>query len=581
MKINFAAQPLLINLLVYVVIGNVETDTVETSCDELSNSVRLRQLLGIVLTFGNRLNTAGKGKKKKAGAFTLDSLLKLNQAKAFDKKTTFLHYIVLIVQRNNELLLKFKDDLPTVLKADKVFWDQCISDLEEVENQLENVRRIALYQAHHHHKFRVKKRRSHRDVDEDEESLDEVSLTLEQEVEALRSTPIGQFTLSAIKKVSFLRDRVEETKMKFRKLLEYFGEEEKKMQPHELFAIIVRFCKDFEKAKEQVYANEKRKKREERKRQQQANANAQGHPNKTTPKSRHSVPNGRPPHHSSSMPRLSSMQPNASRILDEIKQRKGNTNPQGLQRDPASSVKNREERMPQDTSQAIQDHAAYTREATSPKDKSQSSTSHAPSTGDIDRSRSASSSPRHRVPENQSRDNPPDPPQTSPSHPKNATHSDKHLEDVIPQGMQEQGRMEFDHDGGSGQTNSSNISKDNSFESNGSNLSQLRRRAKLRLQQRATSHGSNSNSSSSSQDPAAYTSINADDCEDVQDPPITMQDSDSALQFEENPYPNDMDCEVDRTSGNANPNVNNQTNHMRNRMRQRRLLERKQRLLSS
>ncbi|CAB9521758.1 Disheveled-associated activator of morphogenesis 1 [Seminavis robusta] len=244
-----------------------ETNTVETSCDELSNSVRLRQLLGIVLTFGNRLNTAGKGKKTKAGAFSLDSLLKLNQAKAFDKKTTFLQYIVLIVQRNNELLLRFKDDLPTVFKADKVFWDQCVSDLEEVENQLENVRRISLYQARQASKFRRKKKKHH-DEDEDEESISDMSLSLEEEVEALRATPIGLFTLSAIKKVSFLRDRVEGTKVKFNKLLEYFGEEsgDKNLQPHELFNIVVKFCKDWHRAQEQVFESEKKKKREERKR---------------------------------------------------------------------------------------------------------------------------------------------------------------------------------------------------------------------------------------------------------------------------------------------------------------------------
>jgi Formin Homology 2 Domain len=286
-----------------------ETHTVETSCDELSNSVRLRQLLGIVLTFGNRLNTAGaKGKKKRAGAFTLDSLLKLNQAKAFDKKTTFLQYIVLIVQRNNELLLRFKDDLPTVFKADKVFWDQCVSDLEEVENQLENVRRIALYQARQASKFRRKKKKHHGEGED--ESISDMSLSLEEEVEALRATPIGLFTLSAIKKVSFLRDRVEGTKVKFTKLLEYFGEDEKHWQPHELFNIIVKFCGDFEKAKEQVIETEKKKKREERKRHTlSTNVQTQG--------------NARPvnmplasPH---AMLRASSLQPNAGQLINDMK----------------------------------------------------------------------------------------------------------------------------------------------------------------------------------------------------------------------------------------------------------------------
>jgi hypothetical protein len=242
-----------------------DTLAIEAACDNLTHSVRLRTLFGIILNFGNRLNTAGN-KRRKAGAFTLDSLLKLQQAKAFDRKTTFLHYIILIVQRNNELLLNFKDDLPAVFKSDKVFWDQCLSDLEEVESQLENVRKIALYQARQsHYRFRRKKRQE----DGGNESLSDgdTSLSLEEEVEALRSTPIGMFTLSAIKYVSSLRDKVEDTKSKFAHLLEYLGEEDKKRAPHELFSTIVTFCRDFDKAKEEVFAHEKKKQREERKRQ--------------------------------------------------------------------------------------------------------------------------------------------------------------------------------------------------------------------------------------------------------------------------------------------------------------------------
>lgn len=232
---------------------------VETACDELKNSVRLRKLLGIVLSIGNRLNTAGAAGKRKAGAFSLNSLLKLSHAKAFDKKTTFLHYVVLIVQRNNEILLNFKDDIPTVLTADKLYWDQCLTDLEEVENQLENLRRIALYQARLAQLYRLQKKKA-KSEDDGAESLSDESMTLEEEVELLRSTSIGLFTLSAIKKVSTLRDKVETTKLKFGKLLEYFGEEGKRdMQPHELFGVFTTFCRDFDKAKDQVLAEEKKK----------------------------------------------------------------------------------------------------------------------------------------------------------------------------------------------------------------------------------------------------------------------------------------------------------------------------------
>jgi hypothetical protein len=285
------------------------------ACEELHNSVRLRKLLGIILTFGNRLNTAGNGKRK-AGAFTLDSLLKLNQAKAFDKKTTFLNYIVLIVRRNNELLLNFKSDLPTVFEADKIFWDQCIADLEEVENQLENVRKIALYQAQQAQSFRRRRKSKPRDDPDESLSDSEEALSLEEEVEMLRATPIGMFTLTAIKYVSTLRDSVENTKEMFARLLEYFGEEERKLQPHELFSIIVQFSRDFDKAKEQVFATEKKKLREDRMRQSSGK----------TPNEK----NGRPPTYSPAQPnrksgetlKASNFQPSMSAVMSELKSNK-------------------------------------------------------------------------------------------------------------------------------------------------------------------------------------------------------------------------------------------------------------------
>ena len=298
---------------------------VEQACDELSNSSRLRQLLGIVLQFGNRLNTAGNKTKRVAGAFTLDSLLKLNQAKAFDKKTTFLHYLVLIVQRNNELLLKFADDLPTVLKADRIYWDQCLSDLEGVENQLENVRRIALHEARIQKQHQLSRRKSQ---DDDNESLGDIEMTLEEEVESLRATQMGMFTLSAIKQVSALRDKVDLTRNKFVKILEYFGEDANKMQPHDLFTIFSTFCRDFGKAKEEVFANVKKKLREERKNNR--NQTPSGKNGKPIPsgKGGKQTPNGKSgkppagPDRSWKPMRASSHQPNLSRVIKDFQSQK-------------------------------------------------------------------------------------------------------------------------------------------------------------------------------------------------------------------------------------------------------------------
>lgn len=235
--------------------------SIEKACDELSNSVRLRKLFGIVLNIGNRLNTAGPGEKRKAGAFSVKSLLKLNQAKAFDNKTTFLHFVVKVVQRNNEYLLDFKDDLPTVVKACKIFWDQCVNELEEVETQLENVRKLALHEAKTKKVVYELPSKKKPQEGNDSDDLSIVSMSLEEEVAMLRSTKIGLFALSAIKKVSQLRDRVETARNKFTRLLEYFGEDagKSKMEPHELFEIISTFCRNFDAAREDVDRMEKAK----------------------------------------------------------------------------------------------------------------------------------------------------------------------------------------------------------------------------------------------------------------------------------------------------------------------------------
>ena len=278
-------------------------------------------MLGIVLQFGNRLNTAGNATKRKAGAFSLDSLLKLNQAKAFDKKTTFLHYIVLIVQRNNDLLLNFVDDLPTVPKADKIYWDQCLSDLEEVENQLENVRRISLHEA------RNKKLKVSQDTHRDDDSLADMDMTLEEEVEALRSTRTGLFTLSAIKQVSALRDQVEVTGRKFMRLLAYFGEDDKKIQPHVLFNIFSVFCRDFTKAKEEVFANVKKRMREERKKNR-------AH----TPGAKNGKPPTGPDRHGNPMMRSSSLQPNLGKVLKDFQNSTLNGSGKQQQKQPPRST---------------------------------------------------------------------------------------------------------------------------------------------------------------------------------------------------------------------------------------------------
>lgn len=51
--------------------------TVEKACDETRNSERLRQMMAMILTLVNQINTGGEGNE--AAGFSLDALLKLNE----------------------------------------------------------------------------------------------------------------------------------------------------------------------------------------------------------------------------------------------------------------------------------------------------------------------------------------------------------------------------------------------------------------------------------------------------------------------------------------------------------------------
>lgn len=219
-----------------------DADLVDTACDELRNSARLKKLLGIVLDFGNKLNTAAQGPEDKANAYALDSLLKLKQTKAFDKKTTFLNYIVSIVERNDESLLGFAQDIQTVIKAERVSWELCVSAIAQVETQVENLRRMALYEAQAEPMNGNKKA-----------TPASIQVPEDEEFAILQSTTTGRFTMDALKQLAQLHVKVDATMEKFRNMLIYFGEAagegERPKRPHELFSIFSQFSRDFEEAR--------------------------------------------------------------------------------------------------------------------------------------------------------------------------------------------------------------------------------------------------------------------------------------------------------------------------------------------
>ena len=244
------------------IIVSLDARLVQKACDEIMSSSRFRKILGIVLHLGNRLNTAGSVVKEPAGAITLESLQKLNQPKAFDRKTTFLQYVAGVVRRNNASLGHFKDDLATVLVAQKIVWENTLMELKRMENELENVRMLALYHALERDHAQASTRGS---VSGDSVAAMSIpsKLSVEEEISLLAKTSIGQFTLDACARMAVVVEEVNNAKTSYNALLLYFGEEDNtSAQPNDVFQIISMFSRDFEAALTVVVETEKAQLRE-------------------------------------------------------------------------------------------------------------------------------------------------------------------------------------------------------------------------------------------------------------------------------------------------------------------------------
>lgn len=67
----------------------------------------------------------------------------LLQAKAFDKRTSVLFYLVKLVKENDEGLLKFTEDIPTVSEVSGQMIDSLFGDLKQLSKELEEIQKTA------------------------------------------------------------------------------------------------------------------------------------------------------------------------------------------------------------------------------------------------------------------------------------------------------------------------------------------------------------------------------------------------------------------------------------------------------
>jgi len=114
-------------------------ENVILACNKLKNSTKMVKFLGIVLTIGNYLNA--KNPKKLIYGFKIKSLLKLNETKAMDNKTTLLQYICDFIANSKEYneLLDLPIELASVAQATKF---SITTNEEDIKQMKEGIKLI-------------------------------------------------------------------------------------------------------------------------------------------------------------------------------------------------------------------------------------------------------------------------------------------------------------------------------------------------------------------------------------------------------------------------------------------------------
>ncbi|XLR62089.1 hypothetical protein S83_012761 [Arachis hypogaea] len=91
---------------------------VNSACEEVRKSVKLKEIMKKILFLGNTLNQGTD--RGSAIGFKLDSLLKLTDTRASNNKMTLMHYLCKVLTDRSPGLLDFHLDLVSLEAATKV-----------------------------------------------------------------------------------------------------------------------------------------------------------------------------------------------------------------------------------------------------------------------------------------------------------------------------------------------------------------------------------------------------------------------------------------------------------------------------
>jgi Formin Homology 2 Domain/Subunit CCDC53 of WASH complex len=105
-------------------------------CNQVMDSEKLQDLLGMVLRIGNIMNEGTR--TGGAAGFKFDSLLKLTQTKSSDGKTTVLDYLVTVfVAKNKRETLDLTSEFPECQTASRMLVSDLVAEVRSIQDSLE------------------------------------------------------------------------------------------------------------------------------------------------------------------------------------------------------------------------------------------------------------------------------------------------------------------------------------------------------------------------------------------------------------------------------------------------------------
>ncbi|XP_022997918.1 formin-like protein 20 isoform X2 [Cucurbita maxima] len=128
-KIHFSSQ---------IVEFKKSLNTVNSVCQEVKNSCKLKEILKRILCLGNMLNQ-GTARGSAIG-FRLDSLSKLTDTRATNNKMTLMHYLCKVLASKSPSLLDFHLDLSSLEAASKIQLKSLAEEMQAITKGLEKVR---------------------------------------------------------------------------------------------------------------------------------------------------------------------------------------------------------------------------------------------------------------------------------------------------------------------------------------------------------------------------------------------------------------------------------------------------------